>query len=59
MSTQLDTSYLPYGATLTKTPPRDGNQSSWWGSYWAGGWDLYLDNARAIAQAYMPPQQDR
>lgn len=32
-------------------------QSSLLGSYWAGGWDLYLHNARAIAQAYMPPTQ--
>jgi len=59
MSTQLEQSLLPYGASLAKAPARDRSQLSWWGSYWAGGWDLYLDNARAVAQAYMPPQQDR
>ncbi|AVA35109.1 hypothetical protein ACUXAV_003087 [Cupriavidus metallidurans] len=59
MSTQVETVFLPYGAALNKTPSNNQDKSSWWGSYWAGGWDLYLDNARVVGEAFKPAQQDR
>lgn len=51
-----DLSYVPHAATLSNTPSRDIDQraSGWWANYWAGGWDLYLHNARAIADAFAP-----
>ncbi|MGX0938801.1 hypothetical protein ACUXQ2_004891 [Cupriavidus metallidurans] len=58
MSTQVETVFLPYGAAFNKTPSSNQDKSSWWGSYWAGGWDLYLDNARVVGEAFKPAQQD-
>ncbi|WP_180863042.1 hypothetical protein [Cupriavidus pauculus] len=54
-------SYVPHAATLASQPTRDADQpsSGWWANYWAGGWDLYLHNAQAIAEAYIPAAQAR
>lgn len=52
-----DLSYVPHAATLASQPSRAAAQPSsagWLANYWAGGWDLYLHNARAIADAYLP-----
>lgn len=47
-----DLSYVPHAATLSNlSRDTDQHSSGWWANYWAGGWDLYLHNARAIACA--------
>ncbi len=54
-------SYVPHAATLANQPSRNSDQQSsgWWANYWAGGWDLYLHNAQAIAHAFTPASEAR